>query len=288
MPALCYITTCKGRLAHLRQSLPRIVAQPDVACVVVDYSCPEGAGAWVEATHPQVRVVRAEGERDFNLSRARNLGAQAAAAPWLGFFDADILLDPAFTRTIVPQLTPGHFYRADPVTSQTWGSVICHRDDFARIGGYDEAYAGWGGEDDDLVSMLTMIGRQVAAFPAELLGEIAHSDEDRTRFYKVKDRRASSRVNQVYRRIKLDLLRLLGQPLALADRCALYAQIERILVAEGNDGGMLPGTVEINLPPLSYAGLPHNGLSEVLRLQRRMSYTLHRDGTVAVESANPG
>ena len=156
---LCYITTCKGRLHHLKQTLPRVVGQPDVSCVVVDYACPDNTTDWVAANFPQVRVVHVTGEAGFSASRARNLGAQAADAAWLAFFDADILWSPDFAKTVIPQLRPGHFYRAKPITQQTWGSVICHRQDFEAVGGYDEAFTGWGGEDDDLLARLTMLGR---------------------------------------------------------------------------------------------------------------------------------
>ena len=159
MSQLTYITTCKGRLAHLQQSLPRAVGQ-GIPCVVVDYSCPEGAANWVEANFPQVAVIRVEGEAEFNASRARNLGAAAARTPWLGFFDADILLDPTFAKMIAPKLTSGQFYRASPLTRQTWGSIVCAREDFGAAGGYDETYAGWGGEDDDLIRALLMLGKR--------------------------------------------------------------------------------------------------------------------------------
>ena len=121
---LSYITTCKGRLGHLRQTLPRVASQPGIECIVVDYGCPDGAAAWVEAEFPSVRVVRVIGVEGFNVSHARNVGAQSASAPWLGFFDADVLLAPDFFRQVLPQIAPGHFYRAEPVRPQLWGSVI--------------------------------------------------------------------------------------------------------------------------------------------------------------------
>jgi len=177
MAKLCYITTCMGRLAHLQQTMPRIVGQPDVDCVVVDYACPEGAGGWVAAHHPKVSVMRVEGETHFNASRARNLGAKAADAPWLGFFDADVLLSPDFANTVVPGLAPGHFYRADRLSAQTWGSIICHRDDFQAVSGYDETYVGWGGEDDDLFALLRLAGRR----QADLSGAAARRDRAQRR-----------------------------------------------------------------------------------------------------------
>jgi len=281
MAKLCYITTCKGRLAHLKQTLPRIVAQPDVSCVVVDYSCPDKTADWVAANFPQVRLVRVRGEEQFNLARARNLGAQAADAPWLGFFDADILLDADFASEVMPRLTAGFFYRANPVTSQTWGSIVCHIDDFTAVGGYDETYVGWGGEDDDLIALLTLAGKRVAGIPARLLDEIPHSDEQRVQFKQLKDRWVQSRINQLYLQIKIDLLRLLGQPLSAEERRAIFGEISRTVMLGESGNRLAPQSIEINLPGAAIGSLPGNGTAESTRLQRKLTYTYSIDGAVA-------
>jgi len=279
MADLCYITTCKGRLAHLKQTLPRVAGQPGLACVVVDYSCPDGTAGWVAANFPQVRAVRVDGESSFNVSRARNIGARAADVPWLGFFDADILLDPGFASVVVPQLVTGRFYRPDPVTYQTWGSIICHREDFAAVGGYDEAYIGWGGEDDDLITALTLAGRRVAGFPAALLSEIPHSDEERTRFYAIKDHRVQSRISQVYLQIKLDLARLMGRPPSLEERRTVYGEIQRVITQIEIGNRLAPAVIEVNMPAALIGTPPRNGRAKLSQMSRKLVYTLRIDGT---------
>src|SRR5262245_54418958 len=92
MPAaLTLVTCCMGRLAHLRQSLPAMAAQPNCSCVVVDYSCPEQCGDWVAEAFPQVTVVRVPGRASYSPSAARNRGAAAADTPWFCFIDADVI-----------------------------------------------------------------------------------------------------------------------------------------------------------------------------------------------------
>jgi len=270
---LCYITTCKGRLEHLKQTLPRVVHQPDVSCVVVDYDCPDKTADWVTANYPQVSVVRVTGEAGFNLARARNLGARNADAPWLAFFDADILWAPELAATMIPLLEAGHFYRPEPVTLQSWGSVICHRQDFHAIGGYDEAFAGWGGEDDDLLTRLEMLGRTAAGFPASLVEEISHTDEARVRFHEVKDRAVQRRINMLYFQLKLDLLRMLGGPLPLETRQAMFAEARRAIHLAA-DAGTPAATIEVNLPSLSVSPPPLNGSTEHWQLNRRMAVSI--------------
>src|SRR4051812_16837551 len=104
MPTITLITTCMGRLEFLKQTLPAAIAQRDTTVVVVDYSCPQNCGLWVESSFPQARVIRIEGQDRFNLARARNSGVEACQTPWLGFLDADILLAPTFSETVLPTL----------------------------------------------------------------------------------------------------------------------------------------------------------------------------------------
>ena len=272
-PALSYITTCKGRLAHLKQTLPRVATQPGIECIVVDFGCPEGAAAWVEATHPNVKVVRVAGVEGCNVSRARNMGAQHAGAPWLGFFDADILLAPDFFAKVLPTLAPGHFYWADPPGQQTWGSIICHRDDFAKAGGYDEAYTGWGGEDNDLLTMLAMNGVERAGFPAALVAEIAHGDELRTRYAEVKDRVTQWHINRLYLQVKVDLIRMNGGGLDTPTAKALFTEIQRQVVA-ARAAGKDSFAIEVSLPAVRTESFPQDGRIEVSEVQKTMRYAV--------------
>ena len=273
MQELTYITTCKGRLAHLQQTLPRIAKQSNVDCIVVDYGCPENCGYWVEENFPSVKVIRSGPMDGFNASHARNIGAASAQSPWLGFFDADILLDSTFANTVVPVLESGRFYRAQPLTSQTWGSLICMRSDFARVGGYDEAYIGWGGEDDDLVTFLSALGLKQTGFPAALLNEIAHSDELRTKFNTIQDRWVQSQINQVYLQAKLDLLQLLGRPLSRQDASALFAEIQRTISTQALQSGT-DKTISISLPIRKIVPPPNTEVKEMVELKRSLIYRL--------------
>lgn len=56
-----------GGLEHFKQSLPEMVAQGANEVIIVDYSCPEGTGAFVEKQFPQVRLVPMPGEKHFSI-----------------------------------------------------------------------------------------------------------------------------------------------------------------------------------------------------------------------------
>jgi glycosyltransferase involved in cell wall biosynthesis len=231
LPLLCLITTCKGRLAHLQQSLPAAAAQPSSSCLVVDYSCPESCGDWVERHYPAVQVVRVPGQPGFNISQARNVGAAAANAPWLCFFDADVVLSPQFVESILPGLTEGRFYVAQPRKQGLTGTMVCSRSDFAQVGGYDEVYAGWGDEDVDLYDHFLMRGLKQGSFPQHLLGLIEHGDDLRLRFQAVPLLPISHARNMLYRLAKFDLMRLLGRELSEPERRGLHAEASQSVQA---------------------------------------------------------
>lgn len=264
MPLLTFVTTCRGRLAHLRRSLPTFVAQPDAEVVVVDYDCPERSGEWVELSFPQVKVVRVSDRPRFELSRARNLGAAAATSPWLCFVDADIELRPDFVARVRPLLEPGCFYQAKPRTIETWGTSISARADFERVGGYDEVLQGWGKDDDDYYARLVLAGGRHAAFPGELLAPISHGDAERVESYELKDRWLSESINFVYCRAKHDLELLRREPLALALRRRLYEEV-RAAVLRGREA---EGPLEIRIPFLQQETRACGPL------EARLSYTL--------------
>lgn len=278
MPGLSIITTCKGRLAHLRQTLPLMVAQgEDCEVVVVDYNCPDGTAAWVADHFPQVKLVQVRNEAAFHVARARNLGAQAAQAPWLMFADADILLSPGFAAQMRPLLAPGCYYRPAPVTSDTWGSLLVSRAAFVAVGGYDEVLSDWGGEDDDLYHRLEAFAKcALTSFPASMLAALTHDDAMRTRFFGESDRWLSQRINVFYLHIKYDLTLLAGgqtpHPSVLL---SVYEEVRRtVRQAAARDAQRVHFTVGLPARPSVPLRLSH--------LSRTLTYDLEllSDGTV--------
>ena len=215
-----------GRLAQLQETLRQVVVQADSSCVVVDYSCPDRCGEWVSANHPHAHVVQVSGQKTFNRSLAGNAGSRAIDAPWVCFFDCDILFDLRFAEQVLPLLQPGNYYCPSPI--RDWalcGTFICSREDFNRIGGYDEVYEGWGERDLDVYTALEFIGIKRQTFPSSLLRHLSHSEQSRVRFHHVKARHVAQSTNRIYRFIKFDLMHVVGQFLPRSTREGLYQKI---------------------------------------------------------------
>jgi len=260
MPALlAFVVTCKGRLHHLQQSLPGLVHQPNTECIVVDFDCPDRTCEWVSENYPGVRIVHVTDTPRFHLSRARNLGARAATAPRLCFVDADVVVDEAFATTVIPELAEdcyfiiphmaaGCDFRPSPLPWGAFGTAICARDDFRRIGGYDEAIEGWGGEDEDLYYRLGQAGVRLAMFPGQWLRAISHDDVERTAHYEIRDRWLNHRIATLYLHVKYDLGRQLGSnALSLESRQRIFHEIRDTLVRDARRGAT-GSSFEVTLP----------------------------------------
>jgi glycosyltransferase involved in cell wall biosynthesis len=232
MPLLTAITTCKGRLEHLKQTLPALMASPDLEVVVVDYDCPDGAGDWVRATWPIAKVVAVADRPTFNRSEAKNLGAAAASGDWFFFVDADVRVSETFAQDVGARLQPGVFLLADPRPGDLWGALVVARAEFVACEGYDEAMMGYGSEDVDLISRLLIAGVREARFPSRNFGVIPHDAALRTRFHDLADVALSGSINGFYRTAKNDLLRQ-GVTLDLEGRRKLYAEVVNGFAAPG-------------------------------------------------------
>jgi hypothetical protein len=247
------ITTCKGRLEHLRQSLPRFLAQPDAEVIVVDYNCPDRTAEIVARDFPAARIVMVPEAQGFNLAEARNRGAAVASGTWLAFLDADVLITNDFMSRL-SQLAMDHgcFHRfrcegADRYHAS--GSCVVARADFEAVGGYDAVFEGYGGEDDDLYFRLRLLPRRLDILDGALIaGILKHDNRARTRFYPRAALIENQRVNAAYIVVKNTLLRHLGPTgLGMEQRRRLYGLV-RDVIAEANKSGTTPIHFSMELP----------------------------------------
>ena len=192
------ITTCKGRLDHLKQSLPTMVSQGAKEVIVVDYSCPDGAGDYVASQYPEVRLVRVEGEQHFSNWKARNAGAEAATGDMLVFVDADILLAKGAIASLDEQIPDDAYGSFDRETSwavsrtrqgltanQIKGFLAVPARAFHRLGGYDDVLRGYAaGADTDLEDRMPLIKVAKQSLDPKILADVLdHDAASRTRHH---------------------------------------------------------------------------------------------------------
>ena len=169
----------RARLPHLLATLRSIAAQRDAAieCIVVEQSNEREIEAelpsWVRYVHTPLP------QRDLPYCRswAFNVGAHAARGEVLILHDNDFLVPERYAAEALARVRDGHefvdlkrfeFYLSEADSARLFasgrlsldvaativqnlqgGSVVAARDAYFAIGGFDEAFIGWGGEDND-------------------------------------------------------------------------------------------------------------------------------------------
>jgi len=113
IPKLSFVTACKGRLEHLKQTLPKRI-HPDCENIVVDWSCPDNCGDWVEENYPDVKVIRVPKQATFNHSKSRNVGFSHATGEFICQADADLIVNPSFFE-LLPTFKNDAYYARIPL-----------------------------------------------------------------------------------------------------------------------------------------------------------------------------
>lgn len=225
-PKYSIVTTCMGRLDHLKESLPRLLKQPNAEVIVVDWSCPQDTAGHVAKHFPKARVVKVEGQDVFSNWAARNAGAAQAAGQVLIFCDADTVLRPDAISWIDERFQPaliGHFERVATSKfntsrlrlgyNQLRGFHVIAKKLFDRFGGYDDVMLGYAaGSDTDLETRLAIFGFKRLVLDPDLVEQvIEHGNEERFRNHKVPIRQSYA-AGFLYRKAKLAIIRLRRKP----------------------------------------------------------------------------
>jgi hypothetical protein len=170
-PWLWFVVPCMGRLDDLRATVGSLLSQPKSSCVLVDYSCPDGAGRWARAHHPEVVVTTVEGRRRFRGAESRNVGADAADEDgYLCFLDPGVRAAPGFSEFALAECGEGVFLTPERRGPGFDSVLVCRKSDFERVGGFEEVSPGGRDEEcEDLKARLRRAGLSARHIPAPLL-----------------------------------------------------------------------------------------------------------------------
>lgn len=288
MYPIAFVTTCKGRLHHIQQTLATIVAESPAEIILVDYDCPDNTGDWVETNFPTVKVIRVTDDSGFCLPRARNIGAAHSSAPWICFIDADIKVKKGWLDWMQKNLDNSCFYRASKANGrkpkETAGTLICTRRAFDSVGGYDEVFRGWGGEDTDLyVRLTTIVNAQPEHYPHYFIESIPHEDDERTSFHAIKNISTQNLINRCYIRAKAHLRANGVHEIPLETRQYMLDTISHSLTQHHSP----PKTFVIRLQANNLLSLDGKSLDVLLEVARLRRYGFFGARQISVRTRGP-
>lgn len=271
LPWLSVVTTCKGRLHHLQQTLPLLMVNPGIEMIVVDFDCPDGTGSWVAANWPQVKLITVTGEAGFHHARARNLGAAQATAPWVLFIDADIRCVGDLFAWARQHLQVGAFYlspRRDG--SGLTGTHFVERQAYQRVEGFDEAIRDWGGVDEEMYVRLARSGITMRHYAESLFEEIQHGSEERFRFVHGGGSTSTQTINHnFYCSLKYDLMGILNRNLSLEERLSLKMKAAEAASRAGSAENPASAWITIDL-----GGRDELSRESQWKINRKLTYSI--------------
>jgi hypothetical protein len=185
---ISYCVPCHQRQADLARAWPFILAaagaSPPVEVLVVDYGNPDPLVAPPDIPPGvSVSLPRYVGRDYYHMAHARNLSVKAATGEYVVITCADILPTPGFFAMLRERLDET---QADVlVCAKLRGVLVCARDKFLAVGGFDERFEFYGPEDKDLEQRLRRTGWPVASYPSGFLDIIPTSDAQKTAHYRL-------------------------------------------------------------------------------------------------------
>ncbi|MFZ4124999.1 MAG: glycosyltransferase [Rickettsiales bacterium] len=236
-PKVSYCTTVRGETyeAMLKETLPKNLAlekdNPNVEFVVVDYGGTPDIGAWIESSFDdeiraeKLKYVRFEAPH-FQMAHSKNMAHRMATGDILCNLDCDNFLAEGHTDWLIKTLTENPKTVVTSVTAtmfesviqkldaarikikrklnpeaepKSWlgGRVAMWKEDFIKIGGYDERYSAWCPDDVNIAMRAVETGLSPKFLPSRFHGKtINHSHETRVENLSPEDRDHSAELLQ--------------------------------------------------------------------------------------------
>jgi Sulfotransferase domain len=197
-PRIAFCITCKGRLQHLRETLPKNLSDnhdyPNAVFVILDYASPDGLQEYLKEARQDERIAYYSFPTagPFNMTHAKNMAHRCGireGADILVNLDADNFTGPGFAQWIADQYAeaPKAFLWAKMIPGVLPrginGRIAVTRHAFLNVGGYDEQYDTWSHDDKDFNLRLRRLGYSPRQIHPRFLDAIRHTDKMRFKEY---------------------------------------------------------------------------------------------------------
>ena len=208
-PKISYCTTTMGRLHHLWLTLSSNLQHnqySDVEFVVLDYGSQDGVAEWVQQAFPdelksgRLQFYRLPWPSKFHAAHAKNCAHRLAHGEIVANVDADTFVLPEYGQMLREHLEAGanncvRLLPPDRSQFSLCGRIAMRREDFIRLGGYNENLQGYGYEDTNLLERAQRLGLKIIGLSSAYAACLEHSDSERTVNYENKSTLAGRESN---------------------------------------------------------------------------------------------
>jgi Sulfotransferase domain/N-terminal domain of galactosyltransferase len=202
-PTIVFCITCKGRIEHIKKTLPANLANnadcKNVKFLLLDYSSPDDLLDYLKANHMQsiesgrLIVYSFKESVPFHMTHAKNMAHRLGileGADILVNLDADNFAKPGFTEFIQQKFQePNIFLWAGVLRGKgrkfrgCGGRIVVSSHAFLNSGGYDEKFDTWSPDDKDFTARLQRMGYEAREIEMRYLESIPHGDGMRFKEY---------------------------------------------------------------------------------------------------------
>jgi len=198
---ISYCMTCMDRLHHVKQTLEKSIianqSYQNVEFILLDYNSQDGLEAWVKEN--MMKYIESgllnyyqmanPKPRYFNMTHAKNVAHKLGTGDVLCNLDADNFALEGHTDYLMDVfwdnfdedifVAPCGRMHAEGTGAGVWGRICAKRKKFYKIGGYNEVWSRWGGDDHDYNTRLKMSGSRWICHDIRFLLCINHSAQER-------------------------------------------------------------------------------------------------------------
>lgn len=211
-----FCITSMNRLRHVKKTLitniEHNLSYPNVEFVLLDYNSSDGLESWVRDKCGKylesgvLKYHRTTKPAFFHMAHAKNMAHGLATGDILCSLDADNFTNKnfAFFINFIHEKNP------DSVGVSAWGNhkksrlsdfggrIFLSRENFDKIGGYDENFIGWGYEDLDFKQRAVNLGLKMVSMPVYFLDCIEHRDSLRERNMPLSKKESNLRNKELF------------------------------------------------------------------------------------------
>lgn len=189
MNKLSFCTTCMNRTMHLKETLPiniELIKNHNAELVLVNYDSKDDMDEYIKNNYQNyidsglINYIKINNKDFFNRFHAKNIAHKYSNGDVLINLDADNFLTEEVIKLIEEKFEDNLNCFLQYYFNLNEGFIAISRENFFKLGGYNEEMKNWGFEDNDLKHRATtFLNCELIYINKEMVSFIDHSDEIR-------------------------------------------------------------------------------------------------------------